>query len=141
MSQNRTERGFTLIELLVVITILGLLAGFAAVRVFDAVEEGRVTRARADIDTYGNALRIYRLKNGRYPTTSQGLELLTQPSANHPEGILEKYNSEDPWGNLYEYTSDGGSYLILSYGRDGVEGGEGFDADIRSDEGQGDSAR
>jgi general secretion pathway protein G len=136
MSQRRTERGFTLVELLVVITILGLLAGFVTVRVFEWVEEGRVTRARADIDTYEKGLRLYRLQNRRYPTTNEGLEKLTEPTDKLEKGYVEKFNPNDPWDNPYVYESDGREYVIISYGADGVEGGEGYDADIRTDDEQ-----
>jgi general secretion pathway protein G len=134
MERRRIDRGFTLIELLVVITIIGLLVGFAAVKVFDAVEEGRITRAKADIDAFENALKMYRLDNRKYPTTAEGLEKLTESTSKHQEGYLENFPYEDPWGIPYEYTSDGNTYLIVCFGRDGQEGGEGFDADIRTDD-------
>jgi len=128
--RRRHDRGFTLVELLVVITILGLLAGFVTVRVFEWVEEGRVTRARADIDTYEKGLALYRLNNRKYPTTNEGLEKLTEGTAKLPNGYIEKFNPNDPWDSPYIFESDGREYVIISYGADGQEGGEGNNADI-----------
>jgi type II secretion system protein G len=99
-----------------------------------AAEWDRRTKAKSYITHCGNGLKIYRLIHGRYPTTAEGLAILTASTDRHPEGILEAVEPNDPWGRPYEYTSDGRTYRIVSFGRDGVEGGEGFDADIRSDE-------
>jgi general secretion pathway protein G len=134
MASRRKQDGLTLIELLVVITILGFLATITTVKVFDIVEEGRVTKTQADIDAFKNALKQYRLHYGKYPSTSQGLIILTEPTDRRPEGYLENFNENDAWGNPYEYSSDGRKFLIVSYGADGMEGGEGTDADIRSDD-------
>jgi len=105
--------------------------------IFDIVEQGRVTKTQADIDAYKNALKMYRLENGKYPSTSQGLEALTEPSDKHPDGLLDNYNRNDAWKNPYEYTSDGRTFLIVSFGSDGMEGGEGYARDIRSDDTEG----
>ena len=76
---------------------------------------------------------MYRLENRRYPTTNEGLEKLTEGTPKHPDGYLENYNPNDPWDTPYVYESDGRDYVIISYGADGVEGGEGYDEDIRTD--------
>jgi general secretion pathway protein G len=96
-------------------------------------QERRAAGARADIHAFETALKQYRLHHGRYPTTSQGLVVLTEPTDRRPEGYLERFDENDPWGNPYDYTSDGRVFLIVTYGADGIEGGEGLDADIRSD--------
>jgi general secretion pathway protein G len=134
MGSRRRESGLTLIELMVVITILGFLATIATIKVLDALEQGKRTKTLSDIDAYKSALKMYRIDNGRYPTTSQGLEALTESTDRHPEGYLETFNPNDAWDNPYEYTSDGRTFVIVSYGADGQEGGEGFDADISSED-------
>jgi general secretion pathway protein G len=80
------------------------------------------------------------MDNGFYPSTEQGLEALIEkpttgriPKNYREGGYLEKKKiTPDPWGNPYIYISPGtqGDYDIISYGADGVPGGEGFDADI-----------
>ncbi len=95
--------------------------------------DGPVARARADIDTFKTALKLYRLDRGRFPTTAEGLEALGEPTDEWPEGMLEGFDPHDPWGNPYEYTSDGETCVIVSFGRGGIEGGEGADRDIRGE--------
>lgn len=136
------EYGFTLIEIMVVIVILGLLAAIIAPRIIGRVDEAKVTEAKVQISSMETALKLYRLDNGRYPSTEQGLEaLITKPTTGiipkkwRKGGYLEKKKvPADPWGNPYIYASPGlhGDYDIITYGADGVRGGEGFDADIAS---------
>jgi general secretion pathway protein G len=135
--------GFSLIELMVVMVILGLLAAMLVPRIMDRPEEARVTKAKTDMRALQTALRFYKLDNGRYPTTEQGLEALVEKPTRPPEprdyrkgGYLESETiPEDPWGNEYIYRSPGEDerdYEIISRGADGEEGGEDFDADIKS---------
>jgi len=136
-------RGFSLIELMIVVVILGLLAGLLVPRIMDRPEEARVTKARMDMRTIESALRFYRLDNGFYPTTEQGLEALIHRPESSPYpvnwrsgGYLETSSvPRDPWGNHYIYRSpadDGREYEIISLGADGKEGGSGFNREIRS---------
>lgn len=131
------QRGFTLIEILVVVMILGLLISLAAPRIIGRTDDARVTKAMADIKAIEEALGLYRLDASRYPTTEQGLEALVEkPTIDPPrrwreEGYLERVPA-DPWDNALIYASDGRSYILRSLGADGVEGGEGVDADIDS---------
>ncbi len=139
-SSNRRQRGFTLIEIMVVVVIIGILIGLVAPQILGRVDEARVTAAGSDINTLEQALEMYRLDNGRYPTTDQGLEALIRKPAGNPEprnwnreGYLKKGQLPvDPWGNPYQYLSgdDGYRYELYSLGADGREGGEGYDADI-----------
>jgi len=129
--------GFTLIELMVVMVILVLLAGGASLYIIKRIEDGRRARAIADIQTLENALQQYYVDNGAYPTTEEGLQaLLTAPSsATNWRGPYVKLKGGllDPWGNEYQYRCPGEhnpDFDIWSYGRDGVEGGEGPDADV-----------
>jgi general secretion pathway protein G len=137
---TREQRGFTLIEIMVVVVIIGILIGLVAPNILGRVDKARVTAARADISTLEQALAMYRLDNNRYPTTDQGLEaLVTRPTSApeprnwNPEGYLRQRVPLDPWGNPYNYMTpgqDGRPYDLWSFGADGREGGEGYDADI-----------
>jgi general secretion pathway protein G len=129
--------GFTLIELMVVMVILVLLAGGASLYVIRRIEDGRRARAISDIQTLESALQQYYVDNGRYPTTEEGLMALLEPpsSASNWRGPYVKLKNglQDPWGNEYQYRQPGEhnpDFDLWSYGRDGVEGGEGPDADI-----------
>lgn len=130
--------GFTLIEIMVVVFILGLLITLVAPRILGRTDEARQTKAAADVKAIEQALSLYKLDNGFFPTTEQGLEaLVTRPTTGlvprrwNPEGYLEKV-PVDPWGTPYVFRSDGSTYVVLSFGADGAEGGEGISADIDS---------
>lgn len=136
------QQGFTLIELMVVIVILGVLAGLIVPRIMGRPEEARRMKARVQMESIETALRLYKLDNGGYPSTEQGLQALVQPPAVgelprawREGGYLEKGQvPKDPWGNEYVYLSPGRhhDYDLVSYGADGEEGGEGKNQDIRS---------
>jgi general secretion pathway protein G len=135
---NRREAGFTLIEIMVVIAIIGILATLIVPRIMGRPDEARVTAAKHDIGTLSQALKLYRLDIGRYPTTEQGLKaLVTRPSAepvpqNWKTGGYLDLLPNDPWGHPYQYGNPGtkGEIDILSYGADNKPGGTGTDADI-----------
>ncbi len=134
--------GFTLIELMVVIVILGILAGLIIPRIMGRPEEARRMKARVQIESIETALKLYKLDNGNYPTTEQGLQALVEPpsvgqlaKAWRKGGYLEKGKvPKDPWKNEYVYLSPGvyDDYDLSSYGPDGEPGGEGEDEDINS---------
>lgn len=141
--QNHGDnKGFTLIELLVVILILGLLAGIVGPRLFGHTDKARQTKARIQIENMSSALKMYKIDNGRYPTTEQGLEALVSPpqGGDVPKnwkkgGYLEKKQiPKDPWDNDYIYISPGvhDDFDITSYGADGEAGGEDINKDINS---------
>ena len=130
--------GFTLIEIMVVVVIIGLLAAVIVPTVVSKVDEAKVNKAKADIQSLETALTMYRLDNSKYPTSDQGLTALvtqpTDPSIKHwrTGGYLSRV-SKDPWGNDYQYVipgSHGREYDLFSLGADGAPGGEGIDADI-----------
>jgi general secretion pathway protein G len=133
-------RGFTLIELLVVIAVLGLLAGLVGPRIVGHVSEARSTTARTQIDLLGVALDSYRLDNGSYPTTEQGLAALRDRPTREPippnwrGPYLRKAVPMDPWGRPYIYrvqSSQGASaFELQTLGRDGKPGGDDEDRDI-----------
>jgi len=140
--QRHARGGFTLIELMIVVAILGLLAWVLVPRIMERPDEARRVRAQMDIKTIESALKLYKIDNGTYPTTEQGLSALIKKPEQDPVpknwregGYLEGTVIKDPWGNPYEYFSpgsDGSDYEIISYGYDGKQGGTGRDADISS---------
>lgn len=134
-SEKRHCRGFTLLELLVVIVIIGLLAGYVAPRYFSQVGKSEIQVARSQIDSIEKALDQYRLDTRHYPSSEQGLEVLVAKPASEPNWsgpYLKKAVPNDPWGRAYVYRIPGprSEIQVLSYGRDGKEGGTGEDADI-----------
>lgn len=137
---RRPTAGFTLIELLVVIAVISVLAGLVAPAVFRNVGDANLTAAKAQIELLSLALEQYRLDNGDYPSTAQGLAALRAPPAGEPPArnwrgpYLRKPVPLDPWGRPYVYRSPGdgdrAAYDLLSYGRDGQPGGAGEDGDV-----------
>jgi general secretion pathway protein G len=129
-------RAFTLIEVLVVVAILGILAAIVVPRIMDRPDEAKRVAARADIGAIVQALKLYRLDNGGYPTTDQGLVALVQkPTTNPVPGNWKKYLEsvpKDPWGTDYQFLSPGvkGEIDVFSLGADRARGGEGNAADI-----------
>ncbi len=134
------RRGFTLIEIMVVIVILALLAALVGPKIIGRSDDAKLADAKVQIRNLETALKLYKLDNGNYPTTEQGLlALLTKPTTGlipknyRQEGYLEsKKLPTDPWGGDYIYLSPGehGDYDLCSLGSDGVKGGEGKGADI-----------
>ena len=134
------QRGFTLIELMVVIVIISILAAFVAPKLMHRADEAKITEAKIQIRNLETGLRLFKMDNGFYPSTEQGLEaLVTAPDTGEiPEnyksgGYLEKKIVPlDPWGNSYMYVCPGmqGDYDIISYGADGASGGDKYDADL-----------
>lgn len=131
------QSGFTLIEVMVVVVILALLAGVVVPRVVGQSDKARVKTTETALSSVSNALDMYKMDNGRYPTTSQGIDALITPVAdakNFPEGgYLKGGYPKDGWENDLQYISpgsDGRPYELFSLGADGKQGGEGLDADI-----------
>jgi len=131
------NRGFTLVELLVVMAILALLAALVGPKLFGKLGQSKTSAAKAQIELFGQALDQYRLDTGHYPTTAQGLQaLVVNPGETKWTGPYLKKNTipNDPWDKPYNYSSPGthGEYDIWSFGKDGVQGGEGEDQDVTS---------
>jgi general secretion pathway protein G len=140
--RKNDNRGFTLIELMVVIIILGILAMYIGPKIMGRPEEAKQVKARVDIAALETALKLYKLDNGVYPSTEQGLQALVEkpetgviPKKWREGGYLEKNTvPKDPWGNEFVYLSPGvkGDFDIISYGADGVPGGEGSNKDVNN---------
>lgn len=135
---RRARQGLTLVEMIVVLVIIAVVAVMIVPNVIGRPDEARVTVAKSDLKAVAAALRMYRLDNGDYPTTEQGLRALVERPTAAPvpanwsaEGYLTEM-PRDPWGRDYVYRSPGrtGAFDLISYGKDGKEGGEGLDADL-----------
>jgi general secretion pathway protein G len=136
------NRGFSLIELMVVIVILGILAAFIGPKLMGRTEQAKAVQTRVQIESLETALKLYKLDNGFYPSTEQGLQALVEkpetgnvPKNWRAEGYLEKGQvPTDAWKNDFIYLAPGthGDYDITSYGADGVPGGEGDNKDINN---------
>jgi general secretion pathway protein G len=136
------QGGFTLIELLVVLVIIGILAGYIGPKIMGHPEEAKRTKATLQIQGLETALRMYKLDNGVYPSTEQGLQALVEPPSVgqlppkwREGGYLEKGKVPlDPWGHNFVYLCPGlnGDFDLSSYGKDGEAGGEGDGKDINN---------
>jgi general secretion pathway protein G len=137
----KRESGFTLIEVLIVVVILGFLASTVGPELFGKVSQAKQTTAQNQLDVFKLALDSYRLDNGRYPSTEQGLEALVEepsisPTPNNWNGpyLDDKQVPLDPWGNPYNYKNPGEhnqhKYDLWSYGLDNQEGGTKESTDV-----------
>ncbi len=134
----KTQRGFSLIEIMVVLAIMGLLAAIVAPNVMNALSQGKDKKVRADFTSLETALKMYKMDNGFYPTSEQGLEALVSKPSSAPEprtypdeGYMPRL-PKDPWQYDYVYLSpgEGRPYEIFTLGADGLEGGEEEAADV-----------
>ena len=131
--------GFTLIEILVVVVIIGILGAVIVPNLLSRPDQARITAAQTDLRQLANALDIYRLDNFHYPSTEQGLDALVErpsgfpePRNWNPDGYVKTLPA-DPWGSPYIYERRSADFALFSLGADGVEGGEGPNADVRLD--------
>jgi general secretion pathway protein G len=120
--------GFTLVEVMVVVVILGILAALVIPKVISRPEQARIVKAREDILTMQSALDLYKLDNGFYPTTDQGLQALVSKPTTPPlpngwksDGYIQEVPM-DPWGEAYQYLNDNEKVRIFSYGPKGKDG-------------------
>ncbi len=139
---KRGNKAFTLVELLVVIVILSMLAAFAAPKFFHYIGKSKKDLTKPSLAFVENAIERFAIDCQRYPDDSEGLEVLLVMPDDIEEGkwtgpYLKASQLNDPWGNPIDYQAEGeinpGSYDLISYGADGVEGGEGDDADQYND--------
>jgi len=136
------QNGFSFLELMVVVVILGILATYIAPRFMGRADDAKAVKAKVDIASIETSLKLYKLDNGHYPTTDQGLLALIEEPSTEPiplnwkkKGYLAKARvPKDPWGREYLFLSPGvhDEFDIICYGADGVSGGEGKNKDINS---------
>jgi general secretion pathway protein G len=138
MNRNQRNKGFTLIEIMIVVTIMAILAAAIVPRLMDRPDAAKVSAAKAGIAVLRQQLQLYKLDNGFYPSTDQGLQALVARPGTNPlpanwkqGGYLERLPN-DPWQRPYQYLNPGlkGEIDIFSLGADGQPGGEGAAADI-----------
>ena len=131
----RQHSGFTLMELLVVLAILGLLMGLVGPQVLNQLSGAKVKTAAIQIKDLEQALEMYKLDVGRFPTTDQGLSALVDKPSNASGWngpYLKSKVPQDPWKSDYHYKYPGehGDLDIFTYGQDGTPGGDGEDIDV-----------
>ncbi|MEP7276959.1 MAG: type II secretion system major pseudopilin GspG [Betaproteobacteria bacterium] len=137
LSRNRMS-GMTLIEILVVLVLIGIVLGIVGGNFIGRGEKAKADAAKIEISQIGQALDLFKLEVGRYPTSQEGLQALISapPGVANWNGPYWKKTTlpKDPWGNEYRYSSPGqsGAYDIVSLGADGKEGGDGANKDISS---------
>ncbi len=137
-SNSHRQHGFSLIEIMVVVVIMGVMAALIVPNLMDRPDQARAVAAKQDIGALMQALKLYRLDNGRYPSADQGLSVLAGKSQNGQPGANQRsymdHLPNDPWGTPYQYLNPGvhGEIDVFSLGADGKPGGEGNDADIGS---------
>jgi general secretion pathway protein G len=140
IKEHKTRKGFTLIEIMAVIIIVGLLAALGAMNFLGQTDKAKVITTKANLKMLHNSVAQFKMDTGRYPTQEEGLSvLITQPSdvkGYQPGGYINSTTiPKDAWGHDFVYIDhpeSGKPYVIVSYGADGQEGGEGFDADLYS---------
>ncbi len=120
--------GFTLIEVMVVVVILGILAAVVVPKIMSRPEQARIVKVKQDILAIQSALDLYKLDNGYYPSTDQGLQALVSKPTSDPmprnwksDGYLQQLPA-DPWGQSYQYINDNEKLRIFSYGAKGKDG-------------------
>jgi general secretion pathway protein G len=142
MTNLNNRGGFTLIEIMVVIVILAMLAALVGPKLMGRTDDAKIKTTGIQLKGLESALKLYKLDNGAYPSTEQGLGALVSkptvgviPKSYKDGGYLDsKTVPKDAWGNDYLYVAPGehGDYDLFSYGSDGAKGGDGKNADITS---------
>lgn len=137
---RKSAKAFTIIEIMAVIVIIGILGGIVAVNVVGKIDKARVTATKASLKMLHNAVIQFKFDTTRYPTEDEGLNALIEQPTDvtgwDTGGYLETTEiPKDAWGNdfVYQLSPESGKpFVIISYGADGEEGGENYDADLLS---------
>jgi general secretion pathway protein G len=138
--EKQVRSGFTLVELMAVIVIIGLLAAIAAKNFMGQTDKARVVTTTATLSNLHEAVDMFKMDTGRYPTEEEGLNALVEQPTDvegwSPGGYLKGTTiPKDAWKHDFVYQlnpESGKPFVIISYGADGKEGGEGYDADLYS---------
>lgn len=139
--KNRMRKGFTMVELMAVIIILGLLATVLVKNFMGQTDKARVITTKANLKILHTAVMQYKMDTGQFPSEEEGLVALIEPPSEveelvEPGGYLETTEiPKDGWGHEYYYElypESGRSFVIISWGADGEEGGDGYDKDLSS---------
>jgi general secretion pathway protein G len=138
--KKNVKSGFTMVELMAVLIIIGLLGTLVATKVVSQIDRARVTTTKSNLKELHRMVNQFKLDTGRFPTEEEELyALIEEPSdveGYQPGGYLETTEVPlDGWKRefIYElYPESGKAFVIMSYGADGEEGGEGHDTDLYS---------
>lgn len=135
------RRGFSLIELMIVIVILGLLASLVMPNIMGKGEEAKQKLVCVQMKNLSETLKMFKVDNGAYPTTEEGLEALIQNPdiERYPDYSRNGYLDEgkmpkDSWQSPFVYIATEEGFDLISLGSDRKEGGSGDGADIRYSE-------
>jgi general secretion pathway protein G len=126
----KKQQGFSLIEIMVVVVILGILASIVVPQIMHRPDEARAVKAKQDVLAIQNALDLYKLDNGFYPSTDQGLlALVEKPSVSPVPSDWKRYLKalpRDPWGRDYLYLNPGqhSDVDVFTYGAKGQPEGD-----------------
>ena len=134
MNQNlRNSRGMTLIEILIVLAIIGTLMATLLPMIGNRFDKSKVGQTKIAMGQVINAINLYYTDCGKYPTSLDGL-LKADPECSNwgPEPYMKKA-PKDAWNREFNYTIEGSNYVLKSLGKDGRDGGDGFDKDITND--------
>lgn len=141
IKKYKQNNGWTFIETLIVMAIVLILIAAVGLSSVKQIDKAKLVAAKSQIETFSLALDSYYMDNGVYPSETQGLNALWKKPLSSPEPLfwngpyISKAVPKDPWGNDYLYSipgENGLEFTIKSLGKDGIEGGEGNDADISS---------
>jgi general secretion pathway protein G len=138
--KGKNRPGFTMVELMAMLIIIGLLATLVVTKVATKIDQARVTTTKANLKILHSSVNQFKMDTGRFPTEEEGLMALVEQPTDvdnwEPGGYLETTElPKDGWGNDFYYQlypESGKPFVIISYGADGDEGGEEYDADLYS---------
>ena len=130
----RNSRGMTLMEILIVMAIIGTLMAFLIPSVISRLDKAKVGETKIAIGQAINALNLYYTDCGKYPASMDGLMKADPDCSNWgPEPYLKKA-PKDAWNRDLIYSIEGNNYVLKSLGKDGREGGDGFDKDLTQED-------